>query len=182
MDTLDTKLIEQSLEVMSLESRFHNPGWLHFTKTCLRECAPLDFFLQPASRSGQWHQGYELGVGGLIRHTVAAMEVARTLFPLYHFTKKEEDSIISALALHDLAKPSKTHPIEVKALLEPMRDQWYNEVETVVFLIETHHGQWDYFGRMPHPKSTSQQFVHLCDYIASRKNIAVDIHYKEENT
>lgn len=92
MDTLDTKLIEQSLEVMSLESRFHNPGWLRFTKTCLRECAPLDFFLQPASMSGQWHQGYELGVGGLIRHTVAAMEVARTLFPIYNFTEKEENS------------------------------------------------------------------------------------------
>ena len=113
--------------------------------------------------SGQWHQGYELGVGGLIRHTVAAMEVARTLFPLYHFTEKEEDPIISALALHDLAKPSKTHPIEVKALLEPMRDQWYNEVETVVSLIETHNGQWDYSGKMPHPKCTSQHFVRLRD-------------------
>ena len=182
MDTLDTTIIEQSLEVMSLDSRFHNAGWLRFTKKALRECAPMNFFIQPASMSGRWHQGYELGVGGLVRHTVAAMEVARTLFPLYHFSEKEQDQIVAALALHDLAKPSKTHPIEVKAILEPLRDQWYNEVETVVTLIETHHGQWDYFGKMPQPKSTAQQFVHLCDYIASRKNIAVDIHYKEENT
>lgn len=142
----------------------------------------MDFFLQSASSSGKYHQGYELGVGGLVRHTVAAMEVARTLFPLYHFSEQEEDSIVSALALHDLAKPSKTHPLEVKALLEPMRDQWYREVEDVVFLIETHHGQWDYFGKFPQPGSTTQQFVHLCDYLASRKNIAIDIHYKEENT
>lgn len=139
----------------------------------------MDFFLQPASMSGKWHQGYELGVGGLVRHTIAAMDVARTLFPLYSFGE-EEDAIISALALHDLAKPSKTHPVEVEAILEPMRDQWYLEVETVISLIETHHGQWDYYGKMPHPKTPSQQFVHLCDYIASRKNIAVDIFYKEE--
>ena len=182
MDTLDTALIEQSLGVMSLDSRFHNSSWLRFTKKAIRECAPMIFFTQPASMSGRWHQGYELGVGGLVRHTVAAMEVARTLFPLYHFTEVEQDQIISALALHDMAKPSKTHPIEVNAILEPMRDQWYNEVETVVSLIETHHGQWDYFGKMPQPKSTAQKFVHLCDYIASRKNIAVDIHYEEENT
>ena len=63
-----------------------------------------------------------------------------------------------------------------------MRDQWYFEVETVVSLIETHHGQWDYYGKMPRPKTDSQQFVHLCDYIASRKNIAVDIYDKEETT
>lgn len=177
---MDTKLIEQSLEVMSLESRFHRLRWLRFTGTCLRECAPMDFFLQPASMSGKWHQGYELGVGGLVRHTIAAMDVARTLFPTYSFSEEEEDAIISALALHDLAKPSKTHPIEVEAILEPMKDQWYLEVETVVSLIETHHGQWDYYGKMPRPKTPSQQFVHLCDYIASRKNIAVDIFYKEE--
>lgn len=167
---------------MSLESRFHNKRWLKFTKDALQQCAPMEFFTQPASMSGQWHQGYELGVGGLVRHTVAAMEVARTLFPLWNFTEGEQDTIISALALHDLAKPSKTHPIEVERLLEPIRDRYFKEVDKVVNLIETHHGQWTYFGKLPEPQSTGQKFVHLCDYIASRKNIAVDVNYQEETT
>lgn len=183
METLDTKLIEQSLEVLSLDSYFHDPNkWGRFTREALTTCAPLDFFLIPASSSGKYHQGYELGVGGLVRHTKAAMEVARTLFPLWDFSRKEEDMIMAALALHDLAKPSKTHPIEAKLLLEPISDFWYKEVESVVDLIETHHGQWDHFGKMPRPKSTRQKFVHLCDYLASRKNIAVDINYREERT
>lgn len=172
-------MIEQSLGVMSLDSRFHDQAWIRFTKKALRECAPMDFFLQPASMSGKYHQPYELGVGGLVRHTVAAMEVAKTLFPLYDFTESWQDIITSALALHDLAKPSKTHPMEVKALLEPLRDQWYNEVCDVVFLIETHHGQWDYFGKMPRPETSAQQFVHLCDYIASRRNISIDLFQSE---
>lgn len=178
METLDTKLIEQSLEVLSLDSYFHDPAWRRFTREALTRCAPLDFFLIPASSSGKYHQGYELGVGGLVRHTKAAMEVAKTLFPLWNFTPREEDRIWAALALHDMAKPSKTHPLEAKLFLEPMRDQWYREVESVVDLIETHHGQWDNFGKMPRPQSTTQKFVHLCDYLASRKNISIDVGYQ----
>lgn len=180
MENLDTKLINQSLEVLSLDSYFHDPSWVRFTQEALTTCAPIDFFLIPASSSGKYHQGYELGVGGLIRHTKAVMEVAKTLFPLWNFSYKEEDTIMAALALHDMSKPSKTHPIEVKLLLEPIQDFWYNEVEKVVALIETHHGQWDNFGKMPRPQSTAQKFVHLCDYLASRKNIAVDINYGGE--
>lgn len=142
----------------------------------------MEFFTQPASASGKYHQGYELGLGGLVRHTVAVMEIARTLFPLYQFTEDEEDSIISALCLHDIAKPSKTHPIEAKLILEPLRDKYPTSVRKVCKLIESHHGQWDYFGKLPRPISEAQHFVHLCDYIGSRKNIAVDINYKEEKT
>lgn len=170
----------QSIEVLSLESRFHDARWLSFTLEAVSTYAPMEFFIQPASTSGKYHQGYELGIGGLLRHTVAVMEVARTLFPLYSFTEDEEDSIISALCLHDIAKPSRTHPIEVKLLLEPLRDKYPHSVRKVCRLIETHHGQWDYFGKLPRPVSEAQKFVHLCDYLGSRKNIAVDIHYKEE--
>lgn len=181
MEHLETKLIDQTLEMMSLESYFHDIKWRRFTENALTSCAPMSFFLIPASSSGKYHQGYELGVGGLVRHTMAAMTVAKTLFPLWDFTPQEEDMIMAALALHDIAKPSKTHPLEVKLLLEPITDMWYREVENVVDLIETHHGQWDSFGKMPRPKSTRQKFVHLCDYIASRKNIAINFQYGEES-
>lgn len=179
---LVNQVMTQSLEVLSLESRFHDTRWLTFTLEAIGTCVPMEFFTQPASSSGKYHQGYELGLGGLVRHTVAVMEIARTLFPLYSFTEDEEDSIISALCLHDIAKPSRTHPIEAKLILEPIRDKYPTSVRKVCKLIETHHGQWDYFGKMPRPISEAQKFVHLCDYLGSRKNIAVDINYKEEET
>lgn len=179
---ITANLIQQSFEVMSLESRFHSEEWFQFTMVALGTYAPMKFFYLPASSSGRYHQGYELGVGGLVRHTVAAMEVARTLFTIYDFSEEEQDRVVSALALHDICKPSKTHPIEVGLVLEPLRDQYHDKVEEVVSLIRTHHGQWDHYGKMPRPKTELQKFVHLCDYLASRKNIAVDINYKEEET
>lgn len=178
---LDTQLVEQTLELMSFDSLFHSERMLSFTKTAYRVCVPLQFYILPASSSGKYHPPYSLGIGGLVRHTKAAMIIAQELFPLYHFTQKEEDLILAALALHDVAKPSKTHPIEVEALLDPIMDDYFSEVEKVIPLIESHMGQWDLYGKLPQPRSTIQQFVHLCDYLASRKSITVDINMKEEN-
>lgn len=182
MYPLDTRLVEQTLTLMSFDSAFHNDRMKEFVEQAYRTCVPLDFFIQPASSSGKYHPGYELGVGGLVRHTKATMMMAKTLFPLYHFTEKEEDYILAALSLHDVAKPSKLHPIEVRAILEPIEDDYYEEIEKVIPLIESHMGQWDQFGKLPRPQSTMQKFVHLCDYLASRKHITVDINHKEENT
>lgn len=175
---LDTQLVEQTLELMSFDSLFHSERMLSFVKTAYRVCVPLQFYILPASSSGKYHPSYSLGVGGLVRHTKAAILIAKMLFPLYHFSEKEEDLILAALALHDVAKPSKTHPIEVEALLDPIRDDYFSEVDKVVPLIESHMGQWDQFGKLPRPKSTIQQFVHLCDYLASRKSITVEINQR----
>ena len=181
-EPLDTRIVEQTLDLMSFESIFHSERMKEFVEQAYRICVPIDFFIQPASSSGKYHPGYELGVGGLVRHTKAAMLVAKTLFPLYPFTEKEEDQIMAALALHDVAKPSKLHPVEVRPILEPIQDDYYEEVEGVVPLIESHMGQWDQFGKLPQPQSTTQKFVHLCDYLASRKYVSIDINHKEENT
>lgn len=181
-EPLDTKIVEQTLSLMSFESFFHSEELKDFVERAYRTCVPLDFFIQPASMSGRYHPGYELGVGGLVRHTKAAMIMAKALFPLYHFTEKEEDLILAALALHDIAKPSKLHPIEVKAILDPMMEDHYSTIERVIPLIESHMGQWDQFGKLPQPQSSLQKFVHLCDYLASRKFVSIDINYKEENT
>lgn len=87
---------------------------------------------------------------------------------------------MGALALHDVAKPSKLHPLEVEAMLEPLMDRYYHEVKEVVPLIETHMGQWDQFGKLPQPRSTREKFVHLCDYIASRREISIEVNSREE--
>lgn len=136
---------------------------------------PDSFFLLPASSSGKYHPSYSLGAGGLVRHTAAALYFAEQLFPLYGFSKKQQDYIRSALILHDTKKPSKTHPIEVKLMLEPLRDQYPRQFDQVIPLVESHMGQWDYFGKLPRPQSSREKFVHLCDYLASRKEVSVEL-------
>ncbi len=163
-----------AIEWLGLESRIHNEEVLNFTIDGLLY-AKKEFFYLPASSSGKYHPSYALGVGGLLRHTKAALVIAADLFQLYGFDEITQDYIISALTLHDMEKPSKLHPIEVKLRLEPLRDEYPEIFDQVIPLIESHMGVWNQFGKLPRPKTGVQDFVHLCDYLASRKSIAVDI-------
>ena len=58
--------------------------------------------------------------------------------------------------------------------------RWYiRGGKKVLPLIESHMGKWDQFGRLPQPKTPLQTIVHICDYLASRKNIYIDLDYQE---
>lgn len=163
-----------AIEWLDLDSKIINEDILQFTEDGLLY-AKKEFFYLPASSSGKYHPEYALGVGGLLRHTKAAMVIAEQLFPLYGFEDITQDYIISALALHDIEKPSRVHAIEVKLRLEPLRDEYPEIFENVIPLIESHMGQWDQYGKLPRPKTEAQIFVHLCDYLASRKILTVEI-------
>lgn len=178
---LDSELIEQSISLMQFDSFFHQPRIQELVEKAYRYCAPMEFFIQPASMSGKYHPKNELGVGGLIRHCKAGMVMARNLLPLYHFTVSEEDLIFAALALHDIGKPDKLHPLMAKLILEPISEEYYEELKLIIPLIESHMGQWDQFGKLPRPKTELEKFVHLCDYLASRKCITVDTDLEEDN-
>lgn len=181
-ETLDTQLIEQAVAWMSFGSFFQSNRILEFVERAYRECVPMTFFIHPASITGKYHPGYVKGVGGLLRHTKATLILAKGLLPLYHFTASEADYMLAALALHDIAKPDRLHPLKVKALLEPIQDDYYKEIEKIIPLIETHMGQWNLRGKLPIPKSSMQMFVHLCDYLASQKYITVDINIEEDKS
>lgn len=141
---------------------------------------PERFFYIPASSSGRYHPTHSLGVGGLVKHTAVALYFAETLFPLYHFTSRQKDYIRAALILHDTQKPSKTHPIEVKFNLEHLRDKYPKAFDQVIPLVEAHMGQWDYYGKLPQPKSSTEKFVHLCDFLASRSQISVVLERRQD--
>jgi hypothetical protein len=166
-----------------------------FTEYCIG-ILPSYFFTVAASSSGKYHPAYALGDGGLLRHTRAAVSIANTLLQTITFGERytvgQKGAIISALILHDGAKHGipkqkytiKNHPnvicnhIEKKVTesmaatgIEPLnkckRDAIYG-------LIRSHMGQWtdsDADKPLPTPETAAQKFVHLCDYLASRKQL-----------
>jgi hypothetical protein len=149
---------------------------------------PDYFFAIPASSTGQYHPAYSLGEGGLARHTRAAIRIAIELNRMddYKFTPDEIDLSIAALLVHDgwksgLVKETYTradHPLIAEAELrknESLNTMLPPEQFSVFLgLIARHMGQWnkDYkTGQeiMNKPEMPLEKFVHLCDYLASRK-------------
>lgn len=161
-------------------------------KECLKE-APRYFYEMPASTTGKYHPAYCLGEGGLIRHTKAAVKIAIDLLSLEMNAKLAEhkDEIIIALILHDSVKKGATgaeytvltHPLQasefVKTIAKKTKLGTPAQIKLIRSLIETHMGQWntDRFGNkvMEKPKTDAQKFVHMCDYLASRKYLTANI-------
>lgn len=153
---------------------------------------PGYFFEIEASSTGKYHPKYALGNGGLIRHTKAAVRIAFELLsdPTIgdKYTNDEKDLMIMALILHDGVKcgvPKEKytrfdHPIMMAEMLmdnEEVMELEMEEVEFVCDAIKTHMGPWttDYNGVevLEKPKTKYQNFVHMCDYLASRKALLV---------
>lgn len=148
---------------------------------------PSYFYEVPASSTGKYHPEFSLGKGGLVRHTKAAVRIAIELFmdeSLNNFTDDEKDLIIMALTLHDglksgLVKSEYTafeHPILVADYIRDNKKDLEltdEEINFVCDAIITHMGPWtkNYKGEevLSPPETKYQRFVHMCDYLASRK-------------
>lgn len=158
---------------------------------------PDYFFEVPASSTGKYHPSFSLGEGGLVRHTKAAVEIAEELFHdsaiTGKFNQNEKDLMIFALILHDGLKHGLEHNQYVQAdhpLLAShfIRSQSLtlstSEIDFICNVIESHMGPWntDYRGNeiLPIPINKYQKFVHMCDYLASRKFLDVKFDSKGE--
>lgn len=159
----------------------------YITELALEAVEP-QFFQAAASSSGKYHPKFALGKGGLVRHTKVAVKFAVDLFRLYNFSEIEKDLIISALILHDTCKSGLNwdsdhtvteHPLLVEQLYSSEVENRQVIWEEINNLIKSHMGKWntDREGNevLPIPTTRTQKFVHLCDYLASRKWINVDI-------
>ena len=151
---------------------------------------PEYFFTVPASSTGKYHPQYSLGDGGLVRHTQAATRIAYELFriDMFKYSQLEQDIMLAALILHDTCKSGlehsqytkAEHPLIAAKLIREHDFLFGNEYkEDIAKCIETHMGQWntDYKTHqaiLPLPQTKMQKFVHLCDYLASRKCLEVN--------
>lgn len=159
---------------------------------------PEYFFEIPASSTGKYHPSYALGNGGLLRHTKAAVRMAYELLtdPSIgdKYTDREKDLMILGIILHDGLKSGKEkseytkfeHPLLASNFIKENKDNLKMNEEDMNFVcdvIESHMGPWnkDYDGNevLPVPKTKYQNFVHMCDYLASRKFI--NVNFNEEN-
>lgn len=159
---------------------------------------PDYFFSVAASSTGKYHPEYAIGTGGLLRHTKAAVRIGFELLgdPAIgdKYTSDEKDLMLMGLLLHDGLKLGKEqskytkfdHPILMANYIEEEKDNLSltDEERTLVCsVIKTHMGPWttDYNGEevLEKPKTKYQNFVHMCDFLASRKCLLVP--FDEDN-
>lgn len=186
-----TKTINK-IDIFNKELEYiKNPKYLDNIKMIL-EMLPDYFFEIPASSGGKYHPSFAQGDGGLIRHTKAAVKIGQTLLEnksVNNFTSDEKDLIIISLILHDSFKsgfPKEKytrvdHPLIVCNFLRDSKDKLTLEDEELKYIcdcISTHMGEYntDYKGNevLPLPKTKQQRFVHMCDFLASKKFININ--------
>lgn len=157
---------------------------------------PDYFYKISASSTGKYHPSYTVGEEGLYRHVKAAVSIAKMLFTIHNFTQLEQDMIIASLILHDGWKQGidgsrgfteHAHPLIASKVLRERVEVDTKEGLEYLFLIcdgiETHMGQFTTnkydFTILPSPITPMQHFIHLADYLASRKalefNFSVEI-------
>lgn len=161
-----------------------------------------NFFYLPSSSTGKYHNPQDNGYQGLVRHTKKCVQIAKDLMNLeqWGFSNEDKDIIISSLILHDGAKYDEdvtfngdgtlttghtkvTHPFDMsKKILQYLKVLEFDKrLFKIAICIEAHSGQWnmDRDGNViaEKPKTKLQEFVHLCDYIASRDYLTFDINF-----
>lgn len=158
----------------------------------LVDLLPDYFFEVAASSTGKYHPAFSLGEGGLVRHTKAAVRIAYELFQdssiTGNFKQEEKDLMLVGLMLHDGLKHGIVkqeyvqfdHPLQVCEFIKENQELLTftdHEIEFLVNVISSHMGPWtsDYKGNeiLPKPINRYQKFVHMCDYLASRKFLDV---------
>lgn len=156
------------------------------------EILPEYWYHEAASSTGKYHPKYSLGEGGLLRHSKAAMRIGYELLsnPCIgdKYTSREKDLMLLALLVHDglkLGIPAEKytrfdHPILMaNFIMDHQKKIGLNQEDSIFVadVIKTHMGPWtvDYQGKevLEKPTTKYQTFVHMCDYLASRKCLLV---------
>ena len=162
------------------------------------ESLPEYWFHVAASSTGKYHPKYSLGEGGLLRHSKSAMRIGYELLSDQcigeKYTDREKDLMLIALLVHDGLKLGEKeerytrfdHPILMANYIIKNQKQYNLEEDDAKFIadvIKTHMGPWtkDYNGNeiLERPKTKYQNFVHMCDFLASKKFLQVS--FDEDN-
>lgn len=157
---------------------------------------PDYFFTVAASSTGKYHPEFTAGDGGLVRHTLAAERVADELLNDDVFTEDlprgAADIIRADIVFHDGWKHGltenkytvHTHPLLPRQVYEArvkgtlgFSEEQEAFISGMFDAVESHMGPWTTNPKeetvLPRPQTPIQKFIHLCDYIASRKFLSM---------
>lgn len=147
-----------------------------------------------ASSTGKYHPQYSLGVGGLMRHQIAVVRFLNYFFELEQYAtigSRKFDLMRVAGLVHDGRKSGEQadyekskytkfdHPIQMANVIRSYDGQYLNhdEIEFIAHCVESHMGSWNTDKKspvvLPKPEDVYQHFVHLADYLASRKDLTM---------
>ena len=180
-------------EVFKTELNYIKDLRIRKSTEVILEMLPDYFYIIPASSTGKYHPEFSLGEKGLVRHVKVAVRIAKELLDNPNigdkYSEMEKDIMIMALILHDGLKSGlvhnrytqANHPTLIKNFVMENKDkiELTNE-ELILFgkVVESHMGPWnkDYDGNeiLPTPKTKCENFVHMCDYLSSKKFLNVN--------
>lgn len=148
-----------------------------------------------ASSTGKYHPAYSLGQGGLMRHQIAVVRFLNYFFELEQYKTplgdRKMDLMRVAGLVHDGRKSGEQtdyerskftkfdHPIQMANVIRSYDGKYlnHNELEFIAHCVESHMGQWCSDRKsstvLPKPLDVYQHFVHLADYLASRKDLTM---------
>ena len=185
---------QQSNMISSILETITNDDIREFARV-LVENLPLYIWEVGASSTGKYHPAYSLGPGGLMRHQIAVVRFLNYFFELEQyntkFTSREMDLMRVAGLCHDGRKSGEQsdyekskftkfdHPIQMANVIRSYDGKYLycDELEFMAHCIESHMGQWCSDRKsstiLPKPIDEAQYFVHLADYLASRKDLTM---------
>lgn len=182
----------EKIKLLEKEINFINNPRYKKSAESLVDLLPDYFFSVPASSTGKYHPSFAAGDKGLLKHTKVAVRIAKEFFSDESITgaysNNEKDLMILALIMHDglksgLEKSEYTkfeHPLLVCDFIKEHKDKLElneKEIEFLYHVISSHMGPWNTNNYsnvvLPKPQSTHQRFVHMCDFLASKKFLDV---------
>lgn len=185
---------QQSQMITPILNTIVNDDIREFAKV-LAEGLPSYIWEVGASSTGKYHPAYSLGEGGLMRHQIAVVRFLNFFFELEQyntkFTSREIDLMRVAGLVHDGRKSGEQvdyerskytkfdHPVQMANVVRNYDGQYlsHDELEFIAHCIESHMGQWCTDKKsstvLSKPLDDYQHFVHLADYLASRKDLTM---------
>ncbi len=180
----------QKREIFKRELEYIKDKSIRNSAEEMLELLPDYFFTVEAASTGKYHPKYATGEGGLVRHTKSAVRIAVELFGIYKFDDETKDLIVMALILHDglkkgldEAKYTKfNHPVLIANYIRENKNRLTlteEQIERVARMEASHMGKWNTNEYepgviLPIPVTVEEKFVHMCDYISSRKFLNVE--------
>lgn len=183
------------LKIFKIELEYiKNPKIKEFTEKVILEIIPDYFFKIPPSSTNKYHPPQTHCEGGLVIHTKMAVRIAIEMFDYMKkpYDDNIKDCIISALILHDTQKNGTNplnkytvadHPLVAVNQIKSRKDICsVLDKETLNIILDgilCHMTKWntDYRTKkeiLPLPTKAYQNYIGLCDYLSSRKCIAIN--------